>query len=234
MSDVTRTLDFYFDYLSPFAYFAALRLPGICQARGVRLQYRPVLFAGLLNHWGQLGPAEVYPKAVHTFKTTYRYAALAKIPFQAPRFHPFVPLTALRVSQVEVCGEAQALVVKTLFELAWAQGRDPGNPVDIADALTQAGLDGEALVTATRDAAVKQRLRSATDEAISRGVFGIPTMIADGELFWGVDQLDYLELHLDGRDPWADADVELLGNQGRAAQRPGAIGRGPGLDGDTP
>ena len=231
-----RTLDFYFDYLSPFAYFAALRLPEICQPREIRLQYRPVLFAELLNHWGQLGPAEVLPKAIHTFKATTRYAALAGIPFRSPRFHPFVPLTALRVTQRSLCGEDQALVVKTLFELGWAEGRDLGDPKDIADSLTTAGLDGEALVAATHQAEVKQRLRTDTQDAIARGVFGIPTMIAGDELFWGVDQLVYLELYLDSQDPWAKVDPEESSYQGRAAQRPASMGRSPGtpgLDGEV-
>ena len=233
MTASIRTLDFYFDYLSPFAYFAAVRLPDICQSRGVELQYRPVLFAGLLNHWGQLGPAEVLPKAIHTFKTTYRYAALGGIPFSPPRFHPFVPLTALRATLRDICGDDQALVVKTLFELGWAEGRDPGDSKDIADALTAAGLDGDTLVAATREEEAKQSLRMDTEDAIARGVFGVPTMIAGDELFWGVDQLPYLELYLDGQDPWEKANPDESGYQGRAAQRPGSIGRGPGPGGDS-
>ena len=228
-----RTLDFYFDYLSPFAYFAARQLPALCEPRDVLLRYRPVLFAELLNHWGQLGPAEVLPKAIHTFKTTYRYAALAGIPFRAPRFHPFVPLTALRTSQVELCGDDQALVVQTLFELGWARGLDLGDPKDIASSLSDAGLAGDALVAATRGDSVKQRLRTDTERAIARGVFGIPTMIVNDELFWGVDQLAYLEHYLDGDDPWASANHDELRSQGRAAQRPESIGRGPGFEGES-
>jgi 2-hydroxychromene-2-carboxylate isomerase len=225
----TRTLDFYFDYLSPYAYFAAVQLPEICRSRDVALRYHPVLFAGLLNYWGQLGPAEVLPKAVHTFKTTYRYAVLAGIPYRAPRFHPFVPLTALRVTQKEVCAGDQRRVTETLFAMGWAQGRDLGDPDEIAAALDEAGLDGKRLVDATQAPEVKARLRDDTDAAIARGVFGIPTMVEGGELFWGVDQLPYLELHLDGKDPWARADHAALVTQGRAAQGPQSVGRGPDM-----
>ena len=62
---MTRTIDFYFDYLSPYAYLAWLCLPEVTESRDVEIVPRPVLFAGLLNHWGQLGPAEIPPKGKH-------------------------------------------------------------------------------------------------------------------------------------------------------------------------
>ena len=63
-----KTVKFHFDFLSPYAYFAALDLPELCERYDAELSYHPVLFAGLLNHWGQLGPAEIPPKAMHTFR----------------------------------------------------------------------------------------------------------------------------------------------------------------------
>jgi 2-hydroxychromene-2-carboxylate isomerase len=217
-----KRVDFYFDYLSPFAYFAALALPDLCRERDARLHYHPVLFAGLLNHWGQLGPAEVAPKALNVFKQCARYAALHEIPFRGPRFHPFLPLAALRVSLPSVAGERQTRVVEAIFRAGWGDGVDLGSPEVLGRALDAAGLDGSSLMARAAEPHVKQALRDSTDTAIARGVFGIPTMCCDEELFWGIDQLPYLALYLEGRDPLATIDLASIATEGQAAVRPGS------------
>lgn len=214
-------VDFYFDYLSPYAYFAAERLPGLCARHGAEVVYHPVLFAGLLNHWGQLGPAEIPAKALYTFRDAARWAALEGLPFRAPRFHPFVPLTALRLSLAEVAADDQARVVETLFRHGWGQGGDLGDPGALGAALDGAGLDGNALLERAHGDAPKAALRTATDAAIARGVFGIPTVDACGELLWGFDRMDHLELILSGNDPLTGRDLAQLASAGRAADRRG-------------
>ena len=91
-------LDFYFDYISPYAYFAWFNVKALCDRRGLDLYAHPVLFAGLLNHWGQLGPAEIPPKREFVFKDAARYAARrgigqhshADIDGPDPRVHLFL------------------------------------------------------------------------------------------------------------------------------------------------
>jgi 2-hydroxychromene-2-carboxylate isomerase len=226
-----RTVDFYFDYLSPYAYLAWLCLPEITDPRGVEIVPRPVLFAGLLNHWGQLGPAEIPPKAAHVSRDIRRFAGLRGLPLQSPRYHPFNPLPALRVSLAGVSGDNQKSAISAIFGAGWAEGCDLGDPADICAALNTAGLQGEALVAQTRNPGVKEQLRADTERAIDLGVFGIPTMVVDGELFWGLDQLHFLELYLDGDDPLKSATPGGLGSHGRAVVRPGSVGRGQGNDG---
>jgi 2-hydroxychromene-2-carboxylate isomerase len=218
VSDATR-VDFYFDYLSPYAYFAAERLPELCARHGAELVYRPVLFAGLLNHWGQLGPAEIPAKALYTFRDAARWAALEGWPFRAPRFHPFVPLTALRLSLAEVAGDDQPRVVGALFRHGWGEGGDLGDAEALGLALARAGLDGRRLLERAGGEAPKAALRAATDAAIARGVFGIPTFVARGELLWGFDRLPHLELVLRGEDPLTGRDLAPLASRGRAADR---------------
>ncbi|MBW2416773.1 MAG: DsbA family protein, partial [Deltaproteobacteria bacterium] len=124
-------LDFYFDYLSPYAYLAALEIGPLCERHGAALHWRPVLFAGLLNHWGQRGPAEIPSKGLHAFKDTLRYALARKVPLRSPRHHPFNPLHALRVSMAEVAGADQPRVIAALFELGWGRGGDLGDASEI-------------------------------------------------------------------------------------------------------
>ena len=216
-----RNLDFYFDYLSPYAYLGSLEIAEVCARHDVALELRPVLFAGLLDHWGQRGPAEIPPKGRHAFRECLRYAVLHDIPLRSPRHHPFRPLTALRVSLAEVSGDAQPRVIGALFEMGWGRGGDLGDDAEITRALDAAGLDGSALVRRTREPEVKQALRAETEAAVARGVFGIPTMLVGDELFWGLDQLRYLELFLEGKDPLAGIDTDALRNQGPTAWRTG-------------
>jgi len=224
---MTRSLDFYFDYLSPYAYLAWLRLPQVCMERKVHINPKPVLFAGLLNHWGQLGPAEIPPKGMHIFKECARFAALANIPFRSPRFHPFRPLTALRVSLAEISGEKQAEVISAIFTAGWARGEDLGDAATIEATLDSVDLDGKRLLAAAQQPSAKRTLQQDTLNATELGVFGIPTVLVEGELFWGLDQLPYLALFLDGKDPLDAIDVSKITSEGRAAERPASLQRGP-------
>lgn len=221
-----KKLDFYFDYLSPYAYLASIEVVELCARNDLILHYRPVLFAGLLNHWGQLGPAEIPPKAIHVFKDCLRYATLRGIPLRSPKHHPFRSLAALRASLSMVAEERAGEVVRVLFEFGWGRGGDLGNPDEIALALDTADLDGGALVERGKDEEVKRALRSETEAAVARGVFGVPTCIVSGfgeaESFWGLDQLAYLELFVTGRDPLAAHDLSEFANQGPSAWRPAA------------
>jgi 2-hydroxychromene-2-carboxylate isomerase len=212
-------VDFYFDYLSPFAYLASRAVPIVCERNGASLRFRPILFAGLLNHWGQLGPAEIPPKALYAFRACLRYATLHSIPFRTPKYHPFNPLTALRATLAAESEDERRRATAALYELGWARGGDLGDPAEITGALDEAGLDGPALVARGGTEAVKAALKEETSAAIVRGVFGIPTMLVGEELFWGLDQVEYLELFLKGADPLAGVDFTELMPKGRAARR---------------
>ncbi len=195
-------LDFYFDFISPYAYLAWANPrtgPRALAARhGQSLAIHPVLFAGLLARWGQLGPAEIPPKRAFLVKDVMRHAALESIPVAFPALHPFNPLTLLRLA---LPGPDQIAIIDALFDLAWVAGGDPADPVAIAAALTARGLAGDALVARTREPEAKAALVHATEDAAARGVFGVPTFIAGDELFWGSDRASDVERYLAGNDP---------------------------------
>jgi len=216
-----RRLDFYFDFISLYAYFAWRRLLPICDARGIELVVHPVVFGKLLDHWGQLGPAEVPPKKTFVYQSAYRYAALHGFAFDPPRSHPFNPLPALRVALVEVCGDRQREAINAIFEAGWSNGAEIGTAEALAAILDRAGLDGAALLHTASLPTAKAALRAETDAAITHGVFGVPTMRIGELLFWGNDQLDHVALALDGRDPLDATRVDAM------LARPRAIDRQP-------
>ncbi len=196
-----KTLDFYFDYLSPYAYFSWRKLADFCQEHNLELNPQPVVFGKLLDHWGQLGPAEIPPKREWLAKYCNRYAHLHGFEMNPPKYHPFNSLTALRLSLVEVCGEHQNKVINAIFEAGWAQGKDIGNPQVLSDILNGLSLNGEALCQQIQEANIKEILKQNTSDAIERGVFGVPTMIIGGQLFWGNDQFEHMTLYVTGNDP---------------------------------
>ena len=190
-----KTIDFWFDPISPFAYLAFERLPPALEGCSYAVTYRPVLFAGLLTHWGQKGPAEIEPKRAWTFRHIHWLAHEHGISIDTPAMHPFNPLALLRLAVA--CGPNRR-VVEALMRHVWIGGGDAADALRI-EALTQT-------LAPARDpasAAVKAELRAATDEAIARGIFGVPTFELDGRLLWGIDALPMLRAALLG-DPWFD------------------------------
>jgi len=181
-------LQWYFDYVSPFAYLQwAHQLPRLEQGD---IEYKPLLFAGLLKHWGHKGPAEIPGKRRFTYRYTAWHAERLGVAFTMPAAHPFNPLPLLRLS---IARDNDPRVVERLFRFVWQEGHIPD------DAAAWAGLTGELGATGAElgDPSVKQRLRDNGEEAIAQGVFGVPTLVARGEIFWGLDGFHFLQACLD-------------------------------------
>ncbi len=192
----------YFDFISPFAYLAWKRISAVAEARSRPLRPQPVLFAGLLGHYGQLGPAEIPPKRIYIFKQVLRRAHERALPLQPPPAHPFNPLLGLRLAgDPSLTPTDQLRLIDALFNATWGCGPGIEDPATVVSILNDAGFDGAARVAAAGSAEAKSRLRQATQAAIDLGVFGVPTMVADGELFWGDDSIDDLDRFLRGDDP---------------------------------
>lgn len=190
-----KRLVFWFDVVSPFAYLAFERLPQALEGCSYEVEYRPLLFAGLLKAWGQKGPAEIEPKRAWTFRHVHWLAHELGVPLQTPAQHPFNPLPLLRLA---AAAGPNRLVVETLFRHAWRGGGDAN------DAQRLAALAQQLAPARSPDADdVKRELRDHTDAALARGVFGVPTIELDGRLFWGLDALPMVAAALRG-DGWFD------------------------------
>jgi len=192
---------FYFDFMSPYSYFAWIRVQALCEQYNIELQAHPVVFGKLLDHWGQLGPAEIAPKREWLLKDCFRYAKLNNITLRGPKFHPFNPLSALRMSLKKVSNDQQHKVISAIYKAGWSDGKDLGSNDELIQTLAPLGLSEEYLQDAINNIEVKALLKQSTETAIKRGVFGVPTMTIDEELFWGNDQFTYIELYLQGKDP---------------------------------
>ncbi|WP_163995521.1 2-hydroxychromene-2-carboxylate isomerase [Pyxidicoccus caerfyrddinensis] len=201
-------LRFCLDYLSPYAYLAWTRMPALAARHGRVLEPVPVLLAGLLNALGTVGPAEIPPKRVYVFKHTSRIAHEFGVPLVPPPSHPFNPLLALRVTAAVEDLEARSRLVSALFASTWGGGKGAETPEAVSAAIQAAGLDAPALLAAAQTPEVKDRVRRNTEEALAAGAFGVPSVLVDGEMFFGVDSLGHLERFLRGEDPLSHVDLE--------------------------
>jgi 2-hydroxychromene-2-carboxylate isomerase len=203
-SEVVR---FYFDVVSPNAYLAWTQLPALAARHGATVEPVAVLFAGLLEAHGQLGPAEMPAKTRWMVRNNLRKAARLGVALEPPAFHPFNPLLALRACSLPLPPPELAELVGALFRAVWVGGLHVSDAAVVARVADGIGLDGAAIVEQAAQPTAKARLREQTDAAIARGVFGIPTMIVGDDLFWGFDDFPQLELRLAGRDPLDAATV---------------------------
>ena len=177
------SVDWYFDFVSPFSYIALYRLKEL----PVEVSYKPVLFAGLLKHWGQKGPAEIPAKRRWTYRWCTWWARELDLTFRFPEQHPFNPLPHLRLALA--CG-CHPDAVKRIFEWIWMTGENA------SDEFRFAALCKELGVPAQRLAEAKDALRQNTEQAVQAGVFGVPSFVADGEVFWGADSIEFVRAFL--------------------------------------
>jgi 2-hydroxychromene-2-carboxylate isomerase len=189
-----RHITFHFDFISPYAYLAFEKLPEVLKGLSYQVDYRPILFAGLLKHHGQLGPAEIPPKRDWTYRQVLWLAHAHGIPMQLPAAHPFNPLGLLRLALA--CGEGGRVnryVAEAVFRHVWRGGADAVDAQRLADLRAQ--LQSQRDPTSEQ---VKAELKANTDGAIACGVFGVPALEVDGRIFWGFDGLTMLREYLDG------------------------------------
>ncbi|MFZ4480189.1 MAG: 2-hydroxychromene-2-carboxylate isomerase [Rhodoferax sp.] len=196
-----KHITFYLDFISPYAHLAFEKLPQALIGHSYSVTYKPVLFAALLKHHGQLGPAEIPSKREWTYRQVLWLAHEHGVEMQMPASHPFNPLALLRLAVAcEERGLPNRYVCETLFRHVWRGGADAADAARL-QALTQSLSPARAVAGDE----VKQQLKAHTDEAIALGVFGVPTLAVDGKLFWGFDALPMLRDYLAG-DPWFDSD----------------------------
>lgn len=205
-------LQWYFDFLSPYAYLQFATEPELFQRSDLEL--KPLVLAALLDHWGQKAPAEIASKRLHTYRHVTWLGAQRGVPLRVPPAHPFNPIHALRLA---TAFGATHETVKAIFDFIWRDGRSPNDEWKaLCDAL---GVPGAEVLAASEG--VKAQLRANGAEAIRAGVFGVPTFVADGQLFWGLDATGMLREYLANAQLFESPAMQRLATIPIAATRKG-------------
>lgn len=195
-------LKFYFDFISPYVWLAWKPLNEITLKYSIKLEPIPILFAGLLNYHGQLGPAEIPSKRNWLIYDVARRAKLQNLTVNPPPTHPFNPLLPLRVATIDYNNHDIKLnLIQNILNATWSEGQDISNPNVLKHILNNLDLNGEQILQEANSHLIKEKLKNETNKAIELGVFGVPTTIVNEKLlFWGseYETMKMIEMALNG------------------------------------
>jgi len=204
MSD---TIDFYFDFSSPYGYLGSTRIEAVAEKHGRTVSWHPILLGAIFKVSGQ-APLTSYPLkgdyAIHDFN---RAAREHNIPYTHPDPFPIGAVAAsraccwLKASEDASVNSKLTPFVHAIFKAYYVDGRNVSEPEQVLSIASEIGIDKDALASALGDQSVKDALKTAVDQAIQLGIFGAPTTVVDGELFWGSDRIDQIDRWL-SRGGW--------------------------------
>ena len=192
---MTQPLEFYFDFSSPYGYFAASRIDAMAARHGRSTVWRPILLGAIFKITGQQPLTRIPMKSSYALHDLMRSARWFGLPFRMPGKFPvpsIAPCRAYYWLQDRDPAAAKTLA-QALYRAYFVEDRDISSPEVTANVAAKLGHDKAAVLQAVNDPAVKERLKAEVDAAIERGVFGSPYIVVDGEPFWGSDRLDQIE-----------------------------------------
>jgi len=195
---VSKTVEFLFDFGSPAAYLAWTQLPRLASDTGAAVDAQPLLLGGVFQATGNRAPITVPLKGSYLFKDLNRFARRYGVPLV---MNPHFPINTITLMRIDVglldAGHAQLQAYRdAVFRAIWVERRNMGDADTVAEVLTAAGLDAPALMAMAADPRVKEALKTRTQQAVERGVFGAPTFFVGDEMFWGQDRLDFVRAAL--------------------------------------
>lgn len=204
-----KHITFHLDFISPYACLAFEQLPKALEGISYSVDYKPLLFAALLKHHGQLGPAEIAPKRDWTYRHVMWLADKLGVQMHMPASHPFNPLPLLRLAMAcsTNAGDTNRFVCEQIFRHVWTSGADMADAAQFDTLVAQSRPRHD-----LRSDVIKNCLRAHTEAAISKGIFGVPTFEVDDKIFWGFDALPMLRDYLLGK-PWFAGDAWQAASQ---------------------
>ncbi|MGH8702263.1 MAG: 2-hydroxychromene-2-carboxylate isomerase, partial [Burkholderiales bacterium] len=193
-----RTVDFYFDYGSPTSYLAYTQMPGLAQRTGATVNYLPILLGGVFQATGNRSPVDVAAKGKWMQQDLRHFADRYRVPF---RWNSHFPINTLPLMRGAAYALREGFLIPysdAVYKALWSDGLNMGDPAVIGNVLKEAGLDAPKIMAATQEQAVKDALKSATEQAVKRGLFGAPTFFVGERMHFGQDRLPYVEECLRG------------------------------------
>jgi 2-hydroxychromene-2-carboxylate isomerase len=194
-SAMTKPLEFYFDFSSPYGYLASEQIDALAARHGRTVDWHPILLGAVFKQTGAVPLTQVPIKGDYSTRDFARYARFLKVPFTMPSTFPIATQAPARIMLwiASRNTEAAKAYAKMAYRAYFADGFNIGEPETAAAIADSLGHDRDAALKAIEDPQWKAALKSEVERAIAKGVFGSPYIIVDGEPFWGVDRLGMVE-----------------------------------------
>lgn len=189
---MSKSVEFFFDFGSPATYLAWTQLPKIAADAGAEITWRPMLLGGVFKATGNQSPVTIPAKGRYMLQDLARFAQRYGVPMAFNPHFPINTLTLMRGAAGYLDTPQFQPYLKAVFEAMWVGQKNLGKPEVVAEVLSAAGLDPAEFERLVNDEAVKERLKSSTEEAIQRGAFGAPTFFVGNEMHFGQDRLDFV------------------------------------------
>lgn len=188
-------VEFFFDVISPYSYLAYYELQKIAARQQAEIIWRPVLLGALFKATGNSSPIEIPAKRRHALSDLKRWAAHYQTPFQMNKAFPFNSLHLMRGAVgMQMKGNGELLrYLDVVFKAMFGDPRNLNDPAELAKTLDESGIDSQMVMGLIEDESVKARLKANTEEAIARGLFGLPTFFVGQDMYWGQDRLLFVE-----------------------------------------
>ncbi len=199
-----QKIDFYFDFLSPYSYFAWKAHQLKLSRHNLKWNYKPVLMGKLFSYHKFPGPGEIMAKRNYELKTCFRIAARDNIEFTPPKTFPFNPLAIIRLATNAANNsdlELQKQVITIIFDKVWGQGQILEDPEVIEEILKNKAIPTD-VFNRSFEKAAKLELKANIKECLAANIFGVPTFKVENEFFWGNDSISFLDNFLTGNDNW--------------------------------
>jgi 2-hydroxychromene-2-carboxylate isomerase len=190
---MSKQLEFFYDYASPFSYVASVQVRALAERTGAELVRRPILLGGLFQATGNSPPVGVPAKAAYMAKDIERWSQRLGVDVKMNPHFPVNTVTALRGALATLADGGYDAYDDAVFQAIWQEGVNPADKAVLGEVIARAGLDAEKILARCGDDEIKGQLRANTEEAESRGAFGVPTFFVEGEMFFGNDHMDFVE-----------------------------------------
>ncbi|MEX3008236.1 2-hydroxychromene-2-carboxylate isomerase [Hoeflea sp. TYP-13] len=196
---MSKSVDFYYDFVSSASYVAYKRLPEMIKAAGGTIHWKPIVLGGVFKAVGNSGPANIAAKGKWMFEDLERITKRHGIAFSVNPKFPLNTVMALRgaIAAEKLGDDVLNPYMESMFAGAWANDDDISDPKVVMELMDNAGLPAQEIANMVQDQAIKDELRANTEEAVERGAFGAPTFFVNGEMHWGQDRLDDVMSALD-------------------------------------
>ncbi len=186
---MTKEIDFYFDFISPYTYLAYKKIQSL--PKDIKINYKPILLGGLHNLQGITAPAFIKPKLKHMISDCNLIAKKDKSNFIWNSKFPINSLNIMR-GYLYINVEKKDLYLNIMFDAYWKDNLDTSNEGILKTLLEKCKIEVISFFNGIKDTKIKDELKSVTQKAHDKGVFGAPTFIVNDKIFWGQDRLEFV------------------------------------------